>query len=98
VQRAANREQALRISGLLGLIYRARFQRHRDRISLVSARIVELSVDQNRYRNQCRFAAADLQKPHRSRPFHLFRLFIFWRLFLGSFLPPLQFRLLRRAS
>ena len=78
VQRASNREQSLRISRLLGLIHRARFQRHRYRIRFVRTRIVEPAIDQDRNRYQRPLpAAAKLQNSYCSRLFTIFRLLVF---------------------
>jgi len=94
VQRAIDREQALRFPRLLRLVHRARFQRHRHRIRFVGARIVELSINQDRDRNQRPLAAAaELQNSHRPRAFPLFQLLGFRRLFLGNFLTPFKLRL-----
>jgi len=78
VQRAINREQSLRISSPLGLIHRARFQRHRYRIRLVRTRIVEPAIDQDRNRYQRPLpAAAKLQNPYCSWLFPVLRLLVF---------------------
>jgi hypothetical protein len=75
MQRSANCKQSLRIPRLLDLIDGARVQRHRHRICLIGAGIVELPIDQNCDRNQRPLAVArQLQKPHRSRPFDVFLL------------------------
>ena len=78
MQRPANREQALRISRLLCLIYRARFQRHRDGIRLISTRIIKLAVDQDRHWNQSGAPfAVELQNRHSSRLLTFLRLLVF---------------------
>lgn len=81
VQRGINREQSLRISRLLGLIHRSRFQRHRYRIRLVRTGIVEPAIDQDRNRYQRRLpAAAKLQNSYCSWLFTVLRLLVFLRL------------------
>jgi len=96
VQRSMDRKQALRIPGPLCLVHGSRFQRHRDRVRLVSTGIVKLAVDQDRYRNQRPLAAAvQLQNSYRSG---LFTLWLF--VFLGpiSLGDDLRSTLLRQTS
>jgi hypothetical protein len=94
VQRSVHRKQSQRIAGLFGLIDRAAFQRHRYRVRLIGAGIVELAVDENRHGNQRRLPALrELQDAYGSRSFNLFfRLGFFRNLFRSSLLRPFQLR------
>ncbi len=85
MQRAIDSEQALWITTLLGLIYRARFQRHRYGVCLVNAGIVELAIDQDCDRNQCPLAAAaELQNSDGARTLPFLSLLGFRRLIFGK--------------
>ena len=94
VQRSVHRKQSQRIAGLFGFVDSAAFERHRYRVGLIGARVVEFSIDQNRYRNQSRLATLrELQDTYGSWSFDLFlQLGFFRNLFRSSLLRPLQLR------
>ena len=80
MQRSIHYEQSIRIPRLFCLIHRTRFQRHRDRVRLVRARIVKLPVNQNRNWNQRPLAApAELHNADRARLLAVLRFLVFLR-------------------
>jgi hypothetical protein len=94
VQRSIHGKQSQRIARLFGLVDGASFQRHRHRIRLIGAGIVEPAVNQNRDGNQRRLPALrELQQTHGSRSFDLlFGLGFFGKLFFSGLLRAFQLR------
>ena len=94
MQRSVHGKQSQRIAGLFGFVDGAAFKRHRYRVRLIGARVVEFSINENRDRNQSRLPALrELQHTYGSRSFDLFlRLGLFRNLFRSSLLRTLQLR------
>jgi hypothetical protein len=91
MQRPIYNKQPIRVARLLCLIHRTWFQRHRDRVRLVRARIVKLPVNQNGDRNQRPLSvSAKLHNANRARLLAIFRFLVFlWPASPGNNLRPL---------